>query len=430
MQDLPHDEDVTADRTLELSCRAVSGPWRLEIGEREGSRSIVLAPGERLVLGSGRSAELRVSDRTVSSRHCLLCAENAGVRVKDLGSTNGLFVGAARVSDAALSAGGSFVIGRTTVVIRPEREGVAERAEPLPGVVGDSSPMRRVACEVRRHATTRAPVLLLGESGTGKDVIARALHTMGRRLGPYVPLNVAALSESLADAELFGHRRGAFTGALATRAGAFEQAHRGTLFLDEVGDLPPALQVKLLRVVEDGSVRPLGASVPVQVDVRIVSATWAPLEQRVAEDRFRSDLYHRLSMVIIALPPLRERKSDLPALATALLGQMADEVGEKCLSSAALACLASHSWPGNVRELKGVLYRAALCNERREIDAAHIDIRRRPSFAAGRPASEAIDAVALLERHHGNVSAAARAARVPRSTFRAWLDKARRAQRR
>jgi DNA-binding NtrC family response regulator len=430
MNDMRHDEDATGDHTLELSYRAARGPWHLEIGSREGSRSIVLEPGERVVLGSGRNAELRISDRTVSARHCLVYAEGAGVTVKDLGSTNGLFVGAARVSDAALSAGGSFVMGRTTVVVRPDHESVSECAEPLPGVVGDSAPMRRVARDVRRHAGTRAPVLLLGESGTGKDVIARALHAVGRRAGPYVPLNVGALSESLADAELFGHRRGAFTGALAARAGAFEQAHRGTLFLDEIAELSPALQVKLLRVVEDGSVRPLGASAPVRVDVRVVSATWAPLEQRVAEDRFRSDLYHRLSVVIISLPPLRERKSDLPALAGALLGQMAGEVGEKLLSSAALAALVAHSWPGNVRELKSALYRAAVCSDGREIDAGHVDIRRRSGSAApGATNFSPDDAPALLERHRGNVSAAARAARVPRSTFRAWLDKARRGSR-
>lgn len=427
--DLQREGDTTDEHTLELSYRAARGPWRLEIGSRDGSRSVVLAAGERVVLGSGRSAELRVADRAVSARHCVLCAESAGVKVKDLGSTNGLFVGAARVSDAALSAGGSFVVGRTTVVIRPDRELAADRAEPLPGVVGDSAPMRRVARDVWRHAKKRAPVLLLGESGTGKDVIARALHAIGRHAGPYVPLNVGGLSESLADAELFGHRRGAFTGALTTRAGAFEQAHRGTLFLDEIAELPLALQVKLLRVVEDGFVRPLGATAPVRVDVRIISATWAPLDQRVAEERFRADLYHRLSVVVISLPPLRERKDDVPALASALLRQMADEVGEKCLSSAALAQLVAHHWPGNVRELKSVLYRAAICSETREIDAAHVDIRSGAS-PAGRVATAApIDPRVLLERHHGNVSAAARAARVPRSTFRAWLEKARRAQR-
>lgn len=426
MRDFEHASEPADDHTLELTYPSADGPWLLEIGSTAGSHTLELGPGESLVLGSASSADLRVVDRAVSGRHCVVRAEDCGVQVSDLDSKNGLFVGGARVSEASLCAGGSFVMGRTTVVVRSDDDGSVSSAEPLPGVVGESAAMRHVAAEVRRHAKTRAPILLCGESGTGKDVIARALHTLGRRSGPYLPLNVGALSESLADAELFGHRRGAFTGAVTAHAGAFEQAHRGTLFLDEIAELPPALQVKLLRVVEDGLVRPLGATAPVRVDVRIVSATWAPLDERVQEGRFRGDLYHRLSVVVIGLPPLRMRKSDLPALTAALLGRMADEVGHKVLSSAALAALANHAWPGNVRELRSVLYRAAVCAEGREIDARQIDIRR-PQSVAGRSAQlAASDVRALLERHRGNVSAAARAARVPRSTFRAWLDKARR----
>jgi DNA-binding NtrC family response regulator len=262
--------------------------------------------------------------------------------------------------------------------------------------------------------------LLQGESGTGKDVVARGLHQLSRRSGGYVPLNVGALPESLADAELFGHRRGAFTGALHSRPGAFEQADAGTLFLDEIADLPLGIQIKLLRVVEDGSVRPLGSTSPLQVDVRIVSASWAALEERVDGGSFRADLYHRLSTVVIELPPLRQRKSDIPELARALLRRIRDEVGERQLTSAALSRLVSHDWPGNVRELGSVLYRAAMATTEPEIQAEHVQINAARTLQRLAPLGPD-DAIRLLREHQGNVSAAARAAGVPRSTFRAWL---------
>jgi two-component system response regulator GlrR len=283
--------------------------------------------------------------------------------------------------------------------------------------------MRRLVAEARRCASLRASVLLQGESGSGKDVVARALHLLSRRPGQYVPLNVGAIPESLADAELFGHKRGAFTGAVIARAGAFEQAHRGTLFLDEIADLPPSVQVKLLRVVEDRQVRPIGSPHSVDVDVRVVSASWAILEDRVAEEKFREDLFHRISTFVIRVPPLRARKSDIPALAHALLARIRDETGPRSLGSAALARLVAHSWPGNVRELASVLYRAAVTADGEHIESSHVEAALAgPSKARPRALSES-EAVLLLREHGGNVSAAARTAGVPRSTFRSWLDK-------
>jgi two-component system response regulator PilR (NtrC family) len=277
--------------------------------------------------------------------------------------------------------------------------------------------------EVRALAVRKAPVLIQGESGTGKDVVAKALHQLSGRTGAYIPLNAGAIAESLSDAELFGYRRGAFTGAVAPHAGAFEQAHAGTLFLDEIAELSAQTQVKLLRVVEDKCVRPLGSTTTVQVDVRLVSASWAVLAERVSEGRFRADLYHRLATFVLQLPPLRERKSDLPALARALLTRMRDEVGFKELDGGALGLLASYSWPGNVRELSSVLYRAAVASSATVLEAHHITLPagRARNVIPERPAS---DVAMLLERFGGNISAAARAARVPRSTFRAWLARA------
>src|SRR5688572_12530561 len=277
----PMSKEIDGLQTLELRPRPAAGPWQLEVGSCEGEVGLYeLARGQRLTLGAGPSADVRVRDRAVSGQHCRLSADEQGVTVTDLASTNGVFVGGARVPVARLEPGtSSFVIGRSIVTVRlaPQGGHLVSSVSALPGIVGTSEPMRRVAEEVRRHAPTRAPILIQGESGTGKDLVARAVHALGRADGPYVPLNVGAIAESLADSELFGHRRGAFTGAVTHRQGAFEQAHRGTLFLDEVAELSPGVQVRLLRVVKDGSVKPLGAQTSSSVDVRIVSACWASL---------------------------------------------------------------------------------------------------------------------------------------------------------
>ncbi len=304
--------------------------------------------------------------------------------------------------------------------MEPVAELGAAHAPLLPGLVGNSAPMQRLAAEVQRVAELSAPVLLLGESGTGKDVVARAVHALSGRRGRYVPLNAGALGESLADSELFGHCRGAFTGAVQARSGAFELADRGTLFLDEVADLAPSIQVKLLRAVEDGVVRQLGGSAPIQVHTRLVAATWAPLEQRVESGAFRADLFHRISTFVIRVPPLRQRRSDIPALCAALLTQKRDELGARHLSAGALVRLAAYPFPGNVRELFSIVYRAAVLGTEREISEAHIEAAI-PALPCSDIKVGRLDAQQLLHVHGGNVSAAARSARVARSTFRSWL---------
>jgi len=413
-----------SQQTLELRALREAGPFLVEVGSCEGqSQLFELASGQTLTLGTGAGAHVRLVDRTVSARHCELRADERGVTVGDLGSRNGVFVGGARVAQARLeSAAASFVIGRSIVTVRAaSRAALPFRGGGLPGITGTSEPMLRVAEEVRRHAATRAPILIQGESGTGKDLVARAIHDLGRPAGPYVPLNVGAIAESLADSELFGHRRGAFTGAVSHRQGAFEQAHRGTLFLDEVAELSAGVQVRLLRVVEDGSVRPLGAHTSTCVDARIVSASWAALTERVQSGRFREDLYHRLSTVTLRLPPLRERRSDIAALANVLLRRLEPELGAKQLSTSALAMLVAHSWPGNVRELGSVLYRAAALANGVEILPQHLALSVREVGPRKARTGESFDARALLDAHAGNVSAAARAAHMPRTTFRALL---------
>lgn len=415
----------TLGETLELDRAPPRTIWLLELATPEAARRIAVSPGKELTIGSGASASVRVDDRTVSAAHCRITAEGRGLVIRDLGSKNGLFVGGARVTEAVLGRSGcGFMIGRTSVVIRGSEPTQGQSAAPaVPGLVGDSSAIRRVAEDVFRAARCRAPVLIQGESGTGKDVVAQALHQLSARRGAYVPMNAAAFPDALADSELFGHQRGAFTGAVGSRAGAFEQANRGTLFLDEVAELSPAVQVRLLRVVEDGQIRPLGGAEQRHVDVRLISASWADLSERVLVGRFRADLYHRLSTLVITLPALRERKDDIPALCTALLQRVQGELGPKVVSDAALDRLVEYSWPGNVRELGGVLYRAGLRAPSECIEPEHLALgstkRRRRELALLTP-SEAHE---LYELHGRNKSAAARAASVPRSTFRGWLER-------
>jgi DNA-binding NtrC family response regulator len=413
--------------TLELSEPMSHGPWRISAaaspGEGAGTRrAVTLAMGQSLSIGAHVGCQLVIDDPTISARHASVHAGPSGVVVEDLGSKNGVYWAGARVQRAVLRGGhAEFLLGRTKVTLEPVAEHkVASESALLPGLIGSSPPMRRLAAEVQRVAGLDAPVLLLGESGTGKDVLARAIHALSGRRGRYVPLNAGALGEALADSELFGHCRGAFTGAVQARSGAFEQADRGTLFLDEVADLAPSIQVKLLRAVEDGEVRQLGGNAPIKVRTRLVAATWAPLEQRIETGEFRADLFHRISTFVIRVPPLRQRRSDIPELARALLGARREELGPRYLSAAALGRLETYAFPGNVRELFSIVYRAAALCDSREISAADIEAAL-PVRAPSAVKTTRFDARQLLMVHGGNVSAAARSARVARSTFRAWL---------
>lgn len=241
--------------------------------------------------------------------------------------------------------------------------------------VAESLAMRRVVTIGRQVAQADSPVLLLGESGTGKEVLARAIVRWSlRQHEQFVIVNCAALPEQILESELFGHVKGAFTGAIAHRKGLFEEAHGGTLFLDEIGDMPLPTQAKLLRVVEDGEVRRVGSNRSTRVDVRMLAATNRDLEAEVRASRFRQDLYFRLNVVAIRLPPLRERPEDLPVLVEHLLDHHARETkkGRRRLTPDALACLRSYAWPGNVRELSNVLERAVLLTTGTEITPADL----------------------------------------------------------
>jgi DNA-binding NtrC family response regulator len=238
----------------------------------------------------------------------------------------------------------------------------ANAPPPPEGILGRTAAMLTVYKQIAYAADSKAPVLIYGESGTGKELVARAIHTHGERARqPFVALNCGAVTETLLESELFGHVRGAFTGATSDRKGVFEQAHGGTVFLDEIGDTPLTMQVKLLRVLQDGDVRPVGSSRTIHVDARVVTATNVDLERAVAEQRFREDLYYRLGVIVISIPPLRERREDIPMLIDQFAGRAAARTGRQVtISPEAMAALGAYRWPGNVRELENTIERLAV----------------------------------------------------------------------
>ena len=267
------------------------------------------------------------------------------------------------------------------VVSETKPAAVAERAaSTLPELVGGSEPMRELAQMIRLVAPRSTTVLIEGETGTGKEVVAKSVHRLSERANkPFVVLNCAAIPEALLEAELFGHTRGAFTGAVQSRTGRIEAAHGGTLFLDEIGEMPLALQAKMLRFLECGELQRVGDNETVRVDVRVIAATHQPLEQRSEEGAFRLDLYHRLAVFPVEVPALRMRMDDIAELAEHFLTKMGQTTPRKRLSEGALARLHEHDWPGNVRELMHVLERAViLAGDKAEIGAEEIRYRRKP----------------------------------------------------
>jgi DNA-binding NtrC family response regulator len=261
----------------------------------------------------------------------------------------------------------------------------------LAGLVGASDAVRRLSEEIRRlHLFANTSVLVIGESGTGKELVARAIHFgSSRAKAPFVPVNCVAIPAELAESILFGHVKGAFTGATADRKGCFELANGGTLFLDEIGDMPAALQVKLLRVLEDGCITPVGSSSSTRVNVRIIAATNADLDRRIADGSFRQDLYFRLARYTVTTPPLRARIDDVPLLATHFLRIFAAEMGlkEPHFSPQAVVSLKHYDFPGNVRELKNIMERALIESGGGEIQAAHLHLLRRPAAIPALPES-------------------------------------------
>jgi DNA-binding NtrC family response regulator len=333
-------------------------PARLRVRE-EGRERVVNFP-EALLVGKDPGCDLVLQDGFVSGRHLRLERRGGRFHLRDLGSTNGTFLGGARVEDAEWLPGTAAVVGKTELLLEagdPEGPGPAT----FEGMLSGDPAMRQVFDLVARVAPSDAPVTILGETGTGKELVARALHRLSaRREALFIPVNCSAIAETLIESELFGHEKGAFSGADRLRKGAFEEADGGTLFLDEIGELPLDLQPKLLRALEQGEVKRVGATRPFRVNVRIVAATHRDLRARVRSGRFREDLYYRLCVVPVSVPPLRARRGDVRGLAEAFLASAAPRGLALSWSDEALAKLEGYDWPGNVRQLRNAVQRALL----------------------------------------------------------------------
>jgi len=296
-------------------------------------------------------------------------------------------------------------------------------------IVSKSPAMQRIFDLARVAAPSNSTILILGESGTGKEVLARAIHAESHRsAGPFMALSCAALTETLLESELFGHEKGAFTGAVARHKGKFEAAHGGTLFLDEVGDITPKLQLDLLRVLEDRRFHRVGGSELIEVDVRVIAATNRDLRRAVASGSFREDLFYRLDVIAVTLPPLRERKEDIPLLVEHFLGLLEEQMKRRLrVSHEAMAVLLAHDWPGNVRELRNVLERGAVVAQADVLGPADLGLRAAPAETPSGPSTleevERRHIAGVLAHSAGNVSQAARLLGIDRVTLYSKMKK-------
>jgi transcriptional regulator with GAF, ATPase, and Fis domain len=407
-------------------------------GPRKGEEVIV--ERECFRIGKDPSNDLVLVDSTVSREHCEIIRDGRGYLLRDLDSTNGTLIDGAEIREGYLSSGAIIGVGRVELKVRP----FAEHIDVLPSdresfgeVVGRHPTMREIFGLLERLAPTDATLLVGGETGTGKDLLARAVHAHSARAkGPFVVVDCGAVVANLIESELFGHEKGAFTGATDTRKGAFELAHKGTLFLDEIGELPLSMQPKLLRALESRRIRRVGGERELSVDIRVIAATHRDLKLEVERGHFREDLYFRLAVIPLSLPPLRERRGDIPLIATQLLARVGAKA-QRELTSDAMQALAAHDWPGNVRELRNVLERSALWADAAgdlNVRVLGLPVPSAPAAAAANTQAAAFDpsksyretrevweqdfeckyVAWLLAAHEGNVSSAARAADMDR----------------
>jgi transcriptional regulator of acetoin/glycerol metabolism len=380
-------------------------------------------------IGRSRDVALFIDDHGVSKRHAELEPTPEGVRLRDLGSRNGTFVEVAgnttRISDVLLDYGCTIRLGHARFRFVPEPLApVQNSARRFGGLLGTTPEMLDLFANLERHAGGELSVLIGGETGTGKERAARAIHNASpRRTKPFVALSCATVPEFSIDDELFGHVRGAFRDAHRDRAGAFVEADGGTLFFDDVAEMSLPMQAKLLRILQDKEVRPLGADRPRRVNVRTLFATHADLQTAVHKGLFRTDLYVRIAQVCVAVPPLRRRLDDLPELLADILKDL--NRPEVRFDKSAMAALMAHTWPGNVRELHNVIGRAlqgfagSVLSERDVAAAATFKPIARPLDGGYRKAKEDLDRKyysALYVEHHGNVSRIAQEAGTDRAT--------------
>lgn len=403
-----------------------------------GSARLPLELPCALSLGRGDDVDVKVPSASVSRRHAELSAKGPDhIRITDLGSANGSFLGTDRLppgTPRALPLNTPVRIGDAQLVVRPAAADDTTTSE-APSLVASAPAMQKILELVERFAKSDLPILIHGETGTGKEVLAQRIHEVSGRPGPFLAINCGALHKGLLDSELFGHEKGAFTGADQAREGLFVRASGGTLFLDEIAETEPETQVRLLRVLEAKEVRPVGGAAPTPIDVRIVAATHQNLEAAVSAGRFREDLLYRLDGARLSLPPLRDRPDDIEALAAHFLRPTTS------ISPEAVAQLRQHRWPGNIRELRNVLARAEVLSGGRRIEPAHLpepvpptdtapngptmDLGAGADVTGVREQMKALERARILkvlEAHGGNQTQAAKALGISRKTLLRRLD--------
>ncbi|MBL90206.1 MAG: Fis family transcriptional regulator [Myxococcales bacterium] len=395
-------------------------------------------------IGSGPGNDWVLKDNTVSATHAEITVTDKGFRIKDTGSTNGTFIDGIRVMDAILAPGKKVSFGNFETEFHVLEDTVSEKifeSEEYHGAVGRSAHMRTLFSRIQKVATTPATVLIQGETGTGKEVVAWAIYEASNRKDEnFVVIDCSAIPKNLIESELFGHEKGAFTGAVSQRKGAFERAHGGTLFLDELGELELELQPKLLRALEQRKIQRVGGDKPIDVDVRIIAATNRDLQRHVAQGSFREDLYYRLAVVNLDLPPLRERLEDLDVLVNHFLHQMGKAAED--LPEGSMDIFRQHTWPGNCRELRNAVERAVVLGEAvpqptpRQSAASsaesgpqtvvhNIDMQTAYKAQKAEVIADFEEKYArlLLKAHQGNVSAAARQAGIDRMSLHKILSR-------
>ncbi len=405
-------------------------------------------------VGKRESNDLILADKTVSRNHIEIEYASDSFLLRDLGSTNGTFLNGSKAKEVYLTPGDLIKIGNTTMEFVAYDEKVKiepSDKEEFEAMVGKSRRMRQIFSILEKISPTNATVIIEGETGTGKDLVAQAIHAQSaRKENPFIVFDCSAVAPNLIESELFGHEKGAFTGAVKARRGAFEAANGGTIFLDEIGELTSDLQPKLLRALEQREIKRVGGNVPVKIDVRVVCATNKNLRREVDDGKFREDLYYRLSVVKVLLPPLRERPEDIPLIVERLLSTGPfNRKPDKSLmvtrvEDDALKVLGRYEWPGNVRELSNVIQRAVSFAEGNSITKANVDFifaemehgedkTERMTVDSDIPFKDAKQQIVenfekeylagLLEKHRHNLSKAAREAKIDRKHLRNLLKK-------
>jgi DNA-binding NtrC family response regulator len=438
----PSDHDEVARTNVVTDARELRFPrYRLTVLDGPDKDRAFDGGAAELAIGTAAANAVILTDPAVSRYHIAITPTPRGHLVRDLGSTNGTMINGVAIERAYLAPGAVIALGQSR--LRFEALGGEERAALSSDArwgraLGASEAMRRIFAVLPRLAESDATILLEGETGTGKGLLAEAIHEASPRAGgPFVVLDCGSIPPTLIESELFGHEKGAFTGATAARVGGFEAARGGTVFLDEIGELPLDMQPKLLRAIEDRVVKRVGGNEAIRLDIRIVAATNRDLRTEINQGRFRSDLYYRLNTFRLRIPPLRERRDDLALLVAHFYRQLSP--GDGAPPAELIAELARHDWPGNVRELRAAVERAVLLGDPAvwralsgDAEAGDAPVQTPDVLVADgtsfRAAKEAAVAAwergyvrTLIARHDGNLSRAARAVRMDRNHLRELL---------